>query len=397
MNIILIETDQRNCLLPLCYTRPVASLRTGILTIRDKWEMRIAGQYSYRTEDYLKEKFPMQVEEDNLLVSSHVCPTDELAEQIKKIKSGEGVSWKGIPVAARLNKQEAVEYPRLVNKISWFDFQGELDLVRYPWDLMVINGNQIGLDFRLLTKDRKSALLSQTNQVLGKEMVFAEEGVRAEFAVINATEGPVYLGRNAEVMEGSLIRGPFALCEHGVVKMGTRVYGPTTVGPYSKIGGEVSQSVILGYSSKAHDGFLGNSVLGQWCNLGAGTNVSNLKNTYEKVKVWSYPDNKFIRTGLQFCGLIMGDHSKTGVGTMLNTGTVVGVGCHLYGSGFPRQFVPSFSEGGAHGYDVHPLKAVFSTAEKVMVRRNRVLTDQDQRILTAVFDRSASYRKSYHA
>jgi UDP-N-acetylglucosamine diphosphorylase/glucosamine-1-phosphate N-acetyltransferase len=249
------------------------------------------------------------------------------------------------------------------------------------------------LDFHLLTGGRKSAPISDTNQLLGLENIFAEEGAKIECAIINATQGPVYIGRNAEIMEGSVIRGPFALCDHAVVSMGSRIYGATTVGPYSKVGGEIVQSVILGYSSKAHDGFLGHSVVGQWCNLGAGTNVSNLKNSYDKVKVWSYPENKFIRTGLQFCGLIMGDHSKTGICTMINTGTVIGVGCNLYGSGFPRQFVPSFSEGGAHGYEIHPLKKVFSTAEKAMIRRNRVLTDEDQRILTVVFDRSASYRK----
>lgn len=393
MNLILFETDQRNCLLPLCYTRPVASLRTGILTIREKWELRMGGQYSYKTEDYLKEKFPFQAEDDNLMLSSHICPTDELVEQIKRLIEGEGIAWQGIPVAARLNRQDAMEYPAPVNKIRWSDFWGELGLIRYPWDLMTINSGQILLDFRLLTRGRNSARLSETNQLAGVENIFAEQGAKVEFSIINATTGPVYIGRDTEIMEGSLIRGPFALCDHAMMNMGSRVYGGTTIGPHSKVGGEISQSVILGYSSKAHDGFLGHSVLGEWCNLGAGTNVSNLKNSYEKVKVWSYPENKFIRTGLQFCGLIMGDHSKTGISTMFNTGTVVGVGCNIYGTGFPRQFVPSFSDGGAHGYDVHHLKTVFSTAEKAMVRRGRVLTDEDQRILTAVFERSASYRR----
>lgn len=393
MNVILFETDQRNCLLPLCYTRPVASLRTGILTIREKWELRIEGQYSYRTEEYLNEKFPFHAEEDNLMLSAHICPTDELTDQIKQIKTGEGVMWNGIPVAARLGRQEAMEYPAKVKKIRWSEFKRELGLVRYPWDLISINDNQIRLDFELIARGRKSAPISHTNHLTAAENIFAEEGATIEFAMINASSGPVYIGRDTEIMEGSAIRGPFCLCHHGVVNMGSRIYGATTVGPYAKVGGEIVQSVILGYSSKAHDGFLGHSVVGHWCNLGAGTNVSNLRNNYDKVKVWSYPDNKFIRTGLQFCGLIMGDHSKTGVGTMLNTGTVIGVGCNIYGSGFPRQFVPSFSEGGAHGYEVHPLKAVFSTAEKAMIRRDRVLTDEDQRILTAVFDRSASYRK----
>ncbi|PTN08837.1 GlmU family protein [Mangrovibacterium marinum] len=393
MNIILFETDQRNCLLPLCYTRPVAELRTGILTIREKWTSRLSGNFSYATDLYLCEKFPLQLEADNILLSSHVCPTDQLARQVAELKLGEGIKWQGIAIAARLPELEAHAYPKQKTEIAWQNFDGELDYIRFPWDLNEVNARQIQLDFELLTKGRTSAALSATNQLLGREHIFVEEGACVEFAIINATTGPVYIGKNAEIMEGSLIRGPFAVGDHAVVNMGTKIYGPVTLGPHCKVGGELSHSILLGYSNKGHDGFLGHSVLGEWCNLGAGCNVSNLKNTYDKVKVWNYPDQKFIRTGLQFCGLIMGDHSKAGISTMFNTGTVVGVGCNIHGTGFPRQFVPSFSDGGAQGYKAHPLKSVFTTAAKAMARRSLELTDADQRILTKVFELSAAYRK----
>lgn len=393
MNLILFETDQRNCLLPLCYTRPVALLRTGILTILEKWQRRLEGEFSFKTELYLKEKYPLKLKEDNLLVSSHICPTNEIVKLVKELNSWQGVKWHGIPVAVRLPEADAKAYPQLKSQVEWLEFEGDLDNIRYAWDLNQVSSNQFQLDFELMTSGRQSAVLSSTNQVVAPENIFVEEGAKVEFATINASTGPVYIGKDAEIMEGSLIRGPFALGEHAVVNMGTKIYGPVCVGPYCKVGGEVSHSILLGFSNKGHDGFLGHSIIGEWCNLGAGTNVSNLKNSYDKVKVWSFPDNKFIRSGQQFCGLIMGDHSKAGINTMFNTGTVVGVGCNIHGAGFPRQFVPSFSDGGAHGYKVHQLKSVFGTAAQVMARRSSVLTDADQRLLTAIYDLSAPYRK----
>lgn len=393
MNLIFFETDQRNCLLPLCYTRPVALLRTGILTIAEKWEKRLQCKASFKTEAYLKEKFPATYAADNLLVLAHVCPTDSLSARVCNLELNQGIKWHGLPVAVRLTEPDAKTYPAVREPVQWADFDEELDFVRYTWDLNEVSSNQFKLDFDLLTRGRKSAKLSKTNQVLGAEAVFLEEGAAVEFATINAAKGPVYIGKEAEIQEGSLIRGPFAMGEHSVLNMGSKIYGPVSLGPHCKVGGELSHSILIGYSNKGHDGFLGHSVLGEWCNLGAGTNVSNLKNSYDKVKVWNYPDNKFIRTGLQFCGLIMGDHSKAGISTMFNTGTVVGVGCNLHGAGFPRQFVPSFSDGGAHGYKVHSLKTVFGTAAQVMARRGTVLTDSDQRILTSIFERTEDYRK----
>ena len=394
MNIVLFESSQRNSLLPLVYTRPVALLRTGILTIRDKWKLRIDGQYSYKTESYLAGKYPQIDSDDNFLLSSHICPTDELAQQVLFLNFEEGIRYDGIPIALRTRQVDVfVDSADYTQKISWTDYKDPLDLIHYPWDLTEVNGRQIELDFELLTKGRQSAKISSTNNLIKEENIFVEEGARIEFATINASEGYVYVGRDAEIMEGTLIRGPFVLCDNSVVNMGSKIYGATTVGPHSKVGGEIMQSIITGFSNKGHDGFLGNSILGEWCNLGAGTNVSNLKNTYDKVKAWSYSDNKFIQTGLQFCGLIMGDHSKTGINTMFNTGTVVGVGTNIFGAGFPRQFVPSFSMGGAQGYKENRFSAVVSTASKVMNRRNVKFTELDQQILENIFEASTLYRK----
>ena len=391
MNVIFFETNQSN-LLPLCYTRPVALLRVGILTILEKWNLRMPADYSFNTEEYLREKFSFHIDKDNLLLSSHVCPTDELVTEILKLKTGEGIINKGMPVACRVNKNDAASYPESLNNIKWQNFEKELDILCYSWEIPSLSERQFSIDFKLITKNKQSEVLDETNRWCGNK-IFIEKGAKVKFATINASTGPVYIGKNSEIMEGSLIRGPFALCEHATLNMGTKVYGPVTVGPYSKVGGEISNSVIIGYSNKAHDGFLGHSVIGEWCNLGAGTNISNLKNNYEKVKVWNYPLNKFIGTGLQFCGTIMGDFSRTGIGTTINTGTVIGVGCNLYGAGFPRQFIPSFSIGGAHGYEVHTLKAVFDLSSKAMMRRNCIFTEHDQRILTVVYDRTAQYRR----
>jgi UDP-N-acetylglucosamine diphosphorylase/glucosamine-1-phosphate N-acetyltransferase len=267
-----------------------------------------------------------------------------------------------------------------------------LDVIRYPWDLIESNSRQIQLDFDLLTANRESEPISHTNQLIHPENIFAEPGAKLEFVTINASAGPVYIGADAEIMEGSLIRGPFSLGEHSVVNMGSKIYGGTSIGPYSKVGGEISQSIITGYSNKGHDGFLGHSVLGEWCNLGAGTNVSNLKNNYEQVKIWNYTTGRFVKTGLQFGGLIMGDHSKAGINSMFNTGTVVGVACNIHGTGFPRQFVPSFADGGPGGFKLHQLKSVFATAAKVMARRNHPLTELDEEILATVFEQTAAFR-----
>ncbi len=392
MNYILVDGDNRENLLPLCFTRPVAGLRTGILTIGEKWERRLPGIYSWKTEAYLQQKFPMQTASDNCVIYAHVCPTDELVEQVQALEIGQGILFQGEKVAVKLNENLLASYFESEGVIEWKEFSGPLDVIRYPWDLTEVNARQIQLDFDLLTANRESEPISHTNQLIHPENIFAEPGAKLEFVTINASSGPVYIGANAEIMEGSLIRGPFALGEYSVVNMGSKIYGGTTIGPCSKGGGEISQSIITGYSNKGHDGFLGHSVLGEWCNLGAGTNVSNLKNNYEQVKSWNYATGRFVKTGLQFGGLIMGDHSKAGINSMFNTGTVVGVACNIHGTGFPRQFVPSFADGGPGGFKLHQLKTVFATATKVMERRNQLLSEVDQEILATVLEQTAAFR-----
>jgi UDP-N-acetylglucosamine diphosphorylase/glucosamine-1-phosphate N-acetyltransferase len=245
-----------------------------------------------------------------------------------------------------------------------------------------------------LTKGRKSQPLNNSCRNIGKGKIFIEEGASANDTTFNTTTGCIYIGKDAEVMEGSVVRGPFALCEHSVLKMSSKIYGATTIGPHSKVGGEVNNSVVFGYSNKAHDGFLGNSVIGEWCNLGADTNNSNLKNNYANVKLWNYSGENFIDTGLQFCGLIMGDHSKCGINTMFNTGTVAGVSSNIFGSGFPRNFIPSFSWGGAQGFTTYRFEHAIETAQLVMQRRNTELTDNDKDILKYIFDNDEKFRKA---
>jgi UDP-N-acetylglucosamine diphosphorylase/glucosamine-1-phosphate N-acetyltransferase len=392
MNIILFDGRERAGLLPLCFTRPVSELRTGILTIREKWEGRLPGTYSWKTENYLQDKYPLNIEKHNLVLNAHACPTDELVKLVGQLEDGFGIKWHGMKIAALLG-EVLLDIFFNDDEIEWVEFEGELDMIRYPWDLVEANSKQIQLDFNLLTAKRESGPVSLTNQLIHPENIFVEAGAKLEFVTVNATAGPVYIGEGAEIMEGSLIRGPFALGCHSVVNMGSKIYGGTTIGPHCKVGGEISQSILTGFSNKGHDGFLGNSILGEWCNLGAGTNVSNLKNNYDQVKVWNYPSGRFIKTGLQFCGLVMGDHSKAGIQTMFNTGTVVGVACNIHGTGFPRQFVPSFADGGAGGYKVHQLQNVFTTAGKVMERRGKQLMETDKQVLSAVFEQTAAYRR----
>ncbi len=391
MNLILFEEAPSRKLWPLTLTKPASELRVGILSLREKWERRIAGNYSWLTADYLSEKYPATYEERNLLLNATVCASDELAEKVKMLSIGEGIKNEDKLVAACISGEYAGNWQKA--NIKWIECNSELDFVQNTWDVHELNHKQLLADFELITSGRKSQAISRTNQLLGEENIFVEEGAKIECSVINAESGPVYIGKDAQVLEGSLIRGPFALCEHAQVNMGSKIYGATTIGPFSKVGGEIAQSVIQGFSNKGHDGFLGHSVIGEWCNLGAGTNVSNLKNTYEKVRVWSYAENRFAKTGLQFSGLIMGDHSKAGISSMFNTGTVVGVACNIHGAGFPRQFVPSFADGGASGYKTHQLKSAFNTAGKVMARRNHLLTEVDQKILQNVFEITSGYRK----
>jgi UDP-N-acetylglucosamine diphosphorylase/glucosamine-1-phosphate N-acetyltransferase len=390
MNYILFDGPVRKALLPFTFTRPVADIRIGILTIREKWEKYLSSTTTTLTEEYLSGKFPMVEMEENVMINASFLPNIILVEMISNLKTNQAV-FKGEDVIAFFTSENQVEVDFDTYEI--IEFENECVRVEHTWDIFAKNDTAIREDFELLTEDRKSQPIPKSVDTIAKENIFVEEGAKLEFVTLNASTGPIYIGKNSEIMEGSVIRGPFALCESARVKLASKVYGATTVGPHSVIGGEVNNSVLFGYSNKGHDGFLGNSVLGEWCNIGADSNNSNLKNNYEEVKLWSYETEGFAKTGLQFCGLMMGDHSKCGINTMFNTGTVVGVSANIFGSGFPRNFVPSFSWGGAAGFTVYMTKKAFETARLVMSRREVDFDEKEQAILQHVFEETKKWRK----
>jgi UDP-N-acetylglucosamine diphosphorylase/glucosamine-1-phosphate N-acetyltransferase len=392
MNLILFDDRTRNRLLPLTFTRPVAEIRIGILTIREKWEHITGKKVCCLSTHCIEEKYSFCFEpgKSNIFINGSVCPDASLSSTILGLSPGRGLKQQDKLIAFNSN-EEKFDNGMFLSRSE--EYSGDLLCVDNVWDIFSKNGEAIKKDFEMITAGRKSESLSDTNKVIGTpNLVFLEEGARAEGAIFNTTAGPIYLGKNAEVMEGSVIRGPFALCEESVLKMSAKVYGPTTIGPHSKVGGEVNNSVIFGYSNKAHDGFLGNSVIGEWCNLGADTNNSNLKNNYSSVKLYSYVTNKAEDTGMQFCGLIMGDHSKAGINTMFNTGTVVGVGANIFGGGFPPTHIPSFSWGGATGFETYRLEKMFETADRVLSRRHLSLSKADKNILSSVFEETKDQR-----
>ncbi len=394
MNYILFDDVNRNNLLPLCYTKPIADLRIGILTIREKWERYLKEGTSSLTEDYLSFKYPIVRKEDNILINGSVCPNDELLAQVKKLKPKQALVKDENIIALHVCDNELEKVGDTTREgIENIEISIDFIEVNNTWDLFSKNNQAIQDDFLLVTKGRKSQELSQSNTIIGDGDIFVEKGAKVEASIINTENGPVYIGEGAEVMEGCIIRGPFALCEHAVIKMGAKIYGPTTIGPYCKVGGEVNNSMFIGYANKAHDGFIGNSVIGEWCNLGADTNNSNLKNTYDIVRLWSYFQGTFVNTGLQFCGLIMGDHSKCGINTMFNTGTMIGISCNLFGAGFHRNFVPSFSWGGPAGYSIYNPKKALDVAELVYERRGLDFDDIERDILKAVFDLTHKNRR----
>ncbi len=394
MNYILFDPPETwENLLPLTFSRPVCEIRTGILTVKEKWDKRLQSKTSILTRSYLQTKFSLHIEDDNVLINGSVLPEDSLVNEIGNLPAGTSLYAGDIFVAVRLDRDEAAGFEmgkyrqgdRVTLSISPL-------VITHPWDIFALNGQALEADFQLLTKNRVSAEPSRTNMVLKPENVFIENDARIEGAILNAETGPIYIGEHAEIMEGSMVRGPFALCEHATLKMGTKIYGPTTIGPFTSAGGEIKNSVIFGYSNKVHEGYLGNSVLGEWCNIGADSNNSNLKNNYAEVRLWNYREEKFVSTGLQFCGLIMGDHSKCGINTMFNTGTVVGANANIYGAGFPRNFVPSFSWGGAAGFTTYQLHKAFEVAAEVMKRRDRHFDQTEKDILTAIFEMTEKYR-----
>ncbi len=393
MNFILFDDNRRESFLPLTFIRPLADIRIGILTIREKWERYLGVRTSTLTEDYLSSKYPLVREKNNILINGSVLPDSKLVARILALKPNQALVEQDCIIAMHLSDDEIDNVQEA--ECEEIEFSGCCLCIRNTWDLFTLNDAALRADYDLITGNRVSGVADKTNILYHEEKIFIEEGAQIRCSVLNASEGPIYVGKDAEIMEGCLVRGPFAMCDHSVLKMGTRVYGPSTLGLYSKAGGEIDHSIIFSYSNKAHDGYLGHAVIGEWCNLGAATNNSNLKNTYEKVKMWSYPEESFVETGLQFCGLVMGDYSKTGIGTMFNTGTVVGVNTNIYGHGLQRNFIPSFSWGGTTGFKEYKINEAIKVAERMHQRRELEFTDIERDILQTIYNLSYRYKKVY--
>lgn len=396
-NVIFFDDDGWQSLLPLSYTKPSAELRVGILTIREKWMLHFSGKYSFICKDYLSVKYQIYIDKENLIINGRLLPNPQTIQLINQLEINEALIYNEKIVAAKLDEKQInklgeeddINFKTIdISKVA-SDF---IQFIHRPSDIFSLNGVEIAKDFKLLSKNRTSQPIPANNRVKNPENIFIEKGAQIDFSILNASEGPIYIGRNAKVLENSVIKGPFGLGDNSVVKMGAKIYGKTSTGPYCKIGGELSNVVIQGYSNKGHDGYLGNSVIGEWCNLGADTNNSNLKNNYTEVKLWNYRSERFEKTGLQFCGLIMGDHSKSAINTMFNTGTTVGVACNIFSYGFPRNFIPSFAWGGYQGYSTFKLDKVLQMADLMMSRRGILLGEKDQSILTHIFEASSKYR-----
>ncbi|GER59159.1 glucose-1-phosphate thymidylyltransferase [Patiriisocius marinus] len=390
MNYILFDGAVRDQLLPFTFTRPVADLRIGIMTIREKWEFLLGFSTTTVTEDYLADKYPLVELESNIFINASFCPSENLAGLIRGLQENQAVFYNDEPLAFFTTEGQEVDFDSF--EVIQYSYDDVLR-IENSWDIFAKNAEAIQRDFDLLTEDRVSESIPKHTVAFNEKDIFIEEGAKLPLCSLNATDGPIYIGKNAEIMEGAMIRGPFALCDNATIKMGAKIYGGTTVGPHCKVGGEVGNSVLFGYSNKGHDGYLGNAVLGEWCNLGADTNNSNLKNNYVEVKLWSYETQRFAKTGLQFCGLMMGDHSKSAINTMFNTGTVVGVCANIFGSGFPRNFVPSFSWGGASNIETYRTNKAFEVAKVVMARRDIEFTEQDAAILEHVFENTKEFRR----
>ncbi|HNR19908.1 MAG TPA: GlmU family protein [Bacteroidia bacterium] len=386
MNIVLFDQSREN-LLPLTFLRPVAEIRCGILTLSEKWKKLSNGNVSFITENYLSKKYGATHINDNIYIAGNVIATTALWEQIKNLKNNHKLVSNNQQIALRTtDKLDSIE--SITNHKSEIqNLQSQIFSIDFPYHIFSYNDYAIKEDFKLLTHNRQSEKLSSTNTVVGDaSLVFLEKGAKVECAMLNTTAGPIYAGANAEIMEGCMIRGPFALGEHAILKMGAKIYGATTIGPECRAGGEVSNSVMFAYSNKGHDGFLGNSVIAEWCNLGADTNNSNLKNNYGLVDIYNYAQKGYINTGLQFCGLIMSDHSKAGINTMFNTGTVAGVNANIFGAGFPPKYIPSFSWGGFENSAVFKFEKAVELAIEVMKRRKVMFDKTEQEILKAVFE-----------
>jgi UDP-N-acetylglucosamine diphosphorylase/glucosamine-1-phosphate N-acetyltransferase len=388
MNVIFFDGVEAENLRPLTLNKPLAELRMGIFTFKERWEKLIPGNYSYLTADYLSEKYSLQTEKINLFLNPAYFPNGLLTTSILRLKDGESIWQHGSLIAGKFSLEDFQNSDSIQNR---HEFEGGIIRIRHLWDLFTFNPYALKVDFDKLIEGRASQRISPTNGVFNAKNIFIEEGAEVEYSILNAKEGPIYIGKNAEVMEGCMVRGSLALCEGAKLTMGAKIYSGTTIGPHCKVGGEVNNSILMGYSNKGHEGFLGNSVIGEWCNLGADTNNSNLKNNYSGIKIWNYPTKSYLDTGLQFCGLMMGDFSKSAIATRFNTGTVVGVSANVFSDGFPPKFIPSFSWGGEENSERFDLERSYDAASKMMERRKKILTDLDKEILKHIFSEISEY------
>jgi len=392
--IIFFDDIDWQQLLPLTYTRPMARCRIGILTIGEKWDLYLKTKSSFLTTPYLQASFPIHVNDQNIFIKGNLLPDTQLLSAIENLGVNQALYHVDTLLSAKTDRQQADRF--ISNNdpsLKRVDYSNDVQIIEYPEEFFIKNKEELQKDFDLIARGRTSATIDASNSVSSPKNIFIEEGASVEHSILNATDGPIYIGKGAKILDGCMLRGGVSLGEHAVLKMGAKIYGPTTIGPSSKIGGENKNVVIFGNSNKSHDGYLGNAVIGEWCNLGADTNASNLKNDYSEVKIWGYDSNSFRKTGTQFCGLIMADHVKTGINTMFNTGTVVGVCCNLFGAGYQKNFVPSFSWGGPLNYKEYRLEKALKVANLVLERRSLSFTETDASVFQAIFDTSAKYRK----
>lgn len=377
----------RTALLPLTFTRPVAHIRVGIWTLTEKWQHWLGTSVSHLTEPYLQAKFPQQTGDDNVYINGAICPTYALVMAIGQLAKGQALLLADQTLVAVRTQQRLDKAPDAAAYATQISSETPTILRQLP-DIFLQNGDQIRADFARITSGRTSAPLNDPHtRVYGTENLFIEEGATIRAATLNAEGGPIYIGRNATVSEGTIMIGPFALCDHATVNWGGKMRNNTTIGPHCKVGGEVGNSVFFGYSNKGHDGFLGNSVVGEWCNLGANVNNSNLKNDYTNVKLHSYATGQLEDSGRLFCGLMMGDYTKAGISTMFNTGTVVGVNVNVFGAGFQPKHVPSFSWGGAaEGFSRYRFDKALQVARETVARRDIPFTEADEAIFKAIYE-----------
>ena len=394
MNYILFGDQARNHLLPFTFVRPLADVRVGILTLREKWEMMLQAKTSSLTVDYLSRKYPLVKKEDNVLINSSVFPTVELVNELSQLSPNQTLVSGELLIAHRLRDSDIDNLDvEVLDAVTPIETASEIRKLSYLWDIISMNGDAIVDDFALLTRGRESQPIPSHVRVVSPENVFIEAGAIVEHVMINASQGPVYIGQDAVIMDGAMIRGPVAIGKGSTVMMGARIYGNTTIGPVSKVGGEVNNSIIFGYSNKSHDGFLGHSVIGEWCNIAADTNTSNLRIDYNDIRLWDYAEEGFVTTGLQLCGTFMGDYSKCGINTMFNTGTVIGISAQVFGSGFMRNFIPSYTWGSVAGYTPVKIEKAIQTARLVYNRRDMEFLKVDEDILRYVFEHTITYRK----